>query len=418
MTIKIISTDDLIPFLDNPDIALIDLRPPEAFNGWKLKNEARGGHIPGAISFPQTWTERFSRSRLVSVLSSKGITSKNTVILYGYRGDQESDIASLLVDCGTQEIFFYQDGLQEWAADPRLPMDKLPYHEKLVYPDWIRQFQSGQKPDHDPGQNFRLFEVSWQNEEDYQSGHIPGAVLFDLTRIENPKTWNVCPDKDLFAFLAAQGISQNSACILYGRNIMATARTALILLYAGVADVRVLDGGFGAWINAGFELESKPHRPTPIESFGRNTPVHPEYIVGIKAVKKMLQHNQGLLVSVRSWDEYCGKTSGYDYIQPRGRIAGAVWGFSGTDPHRMEDYRNPDETMRSYHEISKNWEKRGIKRDQRLTFYCGSGWRASEAFFYAHVLGWKQIGVYDGGWYEWSQDPDNPIESGIPNFSV
>ena len=74
--------------------------------------------------------------------------------------------------------------------------------------------------------------------------------------------------------------------------------------------------------------------------------------------------------------------------------------------------------MRSYHEISKNWEKRGIKRDQRLTFYCGSGWRASEAFFYAHVLGWKQIGVYDGGWYEWSQDPDNPIESGIPNFSV
>ncbi|MEJ2247847.1 MAG: rhodanese-like domain-containing protein, partial [Acidobacteriota bacterium] len=47
-------------------------------------------------------------------------------------------------------------------------------------------------------------------------------------------------------------------------------------------------------------------------------------------------------------------------------------------------------------------------------FYCGTGWRASEAFFYAYLMGWERISVYDGGWFEWSLDARNPVETGIP----
>jgi len=47
-------------------------------------------------------------------------------------------------------------------------------------------------------------------------------------------------------------------------------------------------------------------------------------------------------------------------------------------------------------------------------FYCGTGWRASEAFLYACWLGWKNISIYDGGWLEWSAQADNPIEVGEP----
>jgi thiosulfate/3-mercaptopyruvate sulfurtransferase len=42
-------------------------------------------------------------------------------------------------------------------------------------------------------------------------------------------------------------------------------------------------------------------------------------------------------------------------------------------------------------------------------FYCGTGWRASLAFFYAWLMNWQRIGVYDGGWCEWSGDPANPV---------
>ena len=58
--------------------------------------------------------------------------------------------------------------------------------------------------------------------------------------------------------------------------------------------------------------------------------------------------------------------------------------------------------MRSFEEIARFWESVGLQSGRRTAFYCGTGWRASEAFFYAHLMGWKNIGVYDGGWLEWS----------------
>jgi thiosulfate/3-mercaptopyruvate sulfurtransferase len=45
----------------------------------------------------------------------------------------------------------------------------------------------------------------------------------------------------------------------------------------------------------------------------------------------------------------------------------------------------------------------------QIAFYCGTGWRASLAFFYAWLMGWQRISVYDGGWLEWSSDPANPV---------
>jgi thiosulfate/3-mercaptopyruvate sulfurtransferase len=81
----------------------------------------------------------------------------------------------------------------------------------------------------------------------------------------------------------------------------------------------------------------------------------------------------------------------------------------------MQHYRNVDNTMRAYPEIRANWEQAGITADKWVAFYCGTGWRASETWFYAYLQGWERIAVYDGGWFEWSQDPiNNPIEIGEP----
>ena len=62
--------------------------------------------------------------------------------------------------------------------------------------------------------------------------------------------------------------------------------------------------------------------------------------------------------------------------------------------------------------------KAGITGDKWVAFYCGTGWRASETWFYAYLQGWDRIAVYDGGWFEWSQDPiANPIEVGDPTVA-
>jgi len=78
----------------------------------------------------------------------------------------------------------------------------------------------------------------------------------------------------------------------------------------------------------------------------------------------------------------------------------------------MDHYRNIDNTMRSYHDIAARWRAWSVTPDKRVAFYCGTGWRASEAFFYAYLMRWPTIAVYDGGWWAWVQDPANPVAVG------
>ncbi len=106
------------------------------------------------------------------------------------------------------------------------------------------------------------------------------------------------------------------------------------------------------------------------------------------------------------------EVSGYNYIRPAGRIAGDVWGNCGSDAYHMQHYRNVDNTMRAYPEIAANWEEAGITPDKWVAFYCGTGWRASETWFYAYLMGWQRIAVYDGGWHEWSQRPGREPDRG------
>jgi len=175
-------------------------------------------------------------------------------------------------------------------------------------------------------------------------------------------------------------------------------------MYAGVKDVRVLNGGLQSWIEEGFEITSEESKKQPVSDFGTDIPSHPELAVDLPEAKEILKSKNKNLVCVRSRREYIGKVSGYNYIEKKGRIPGAVFADCGSDAYHMENYRNLDHTVREYHEIEDIWRKAGITPDKFNAFYCGTGWRASEAFFNAYLMGWTNIAVFDGGWFEWSNN--------------
>jgi thiosulfate/3-mercaptopyruvate sulfurtransferase len=53
---KPISTAQLRSALDDPHLQLVDARAIDAYNGWSLRGEPRGGHIRGARTLPHKWT--------------------------------------------------------------------------------------------------------------------------------------------------------------------------------------------------------------------------------------------------------------------------------------------------------------------------------------------------------------------------
>ena len=427
-----LSTGELRLRLTDPDTVIIDVRPLSRFNGWRRSGEARGGHIPGAVSLPSSWLGLLDQSEILDLLRSKGVTV-GTVILYGDEAREIEVVRSALEESGLRPLVY--EGWSEWLDDERLPLEKLTKYERLVDPEWVAQLLAGSRPDTYRGDDFAVFHVNFGVPEEFADGHLPGSYYLDTNWLEAEHDWNRRSPSELESALAALGISSDTTVVLYGRDTVgnpnekwpgrragqiAATRAAAILLYAGVKDVRLLDGGYDNWVNAGYPLEAGWRAPNPIARFGVPIPQRPEIIVDIEEAKAILSDPAGAaLVSVRTWKEHTGQVSGYNYIEPKGRIAGDVWGNCGSDAYHMQHYRNVDNTMRPYPEIAANWAEAGITPDKWVAFYCGTGWRASETWFYAYLMGWERIAVYDGGWFEWSQDPtNNPIEVGDPDDEV
>ena len=140
-------------------------------------------------------------------------------------------------------------------------------------------------------------------------------------------------------------------------------------------------------------------------------PAQADYLLNLHQTRALLQQPTTTLVSIRSRAEFMGETSGYSYIAARGEIPGAVWGHAGRDGdvNSMNSFQQADGRMKSATEIAAVWAAAGIGPEQHVVFYCGTGWRASLAFFYAWLMGWPRISVFDGGWMEWSADTANPV---------
>lgn len=425
-TYRIISTKELISVLGDKKYQILDIRPVDAYNGWKLNGEKRGGHIREARSLPLKWSDYID---WIEIVKSKGITPQHSIILYGYHVDECTKVAALFEKAGNNNVFIYENFSDEWSSNPDLPMDKLKRYQKLVHSKWVYKLISGKKPESYSGNKYIICHAHYQNEADYEKGHIPGAIALDTLSLESPETWNRRSSKELRNNLLSHGITSNTTVILYGRfsypknedpfpgssaGHLGAIRCAVIMLYAGIKDVRVLNGGLQSWEDDGYKLTKEETNPSPAHKFGNSIPGKPNILVDIDEAKKLIASKNGEIVSVRSWSEWIGETSGYNYIEKKGRIPGAVFGNCGSDAYHMENYRNLDHTTREYHEIAEMWREAGIEPHKKLAFYCGTGWRGSEAFLNAWLMGWSKISVFDGGWYEWSNDPKNPVLTDMP----
>jgi len=421
-----LTTQEVCKLQENSSTKFIDIRPVDAYNGWALRGESRPGHIRGAKSLPLKWTNYMD---WIEIVRSKHILTTDNLIIYGYNKTDAINVGRLFRKAGYKNLSIYNRFVEEWTTDENTEMDCLPRFKQLVPPQWVNDLLNGKRPETYENKKFVICHAHYRNRYAYEEGHIPGAIEINTNTLESPETWNRRSPEELKKLFECKGITADTTVILYGRfaypdnadafpgssaGHLGAIRAALIMMYAGIKDIRVLNGGFRSWIDEGFEISQEETKVVPVRDFGADIPAHPELIVDVPEAKEMIQSEDAEIVSVRSWSEYIGEVSGYNYIEKKGRIPGSVFGNCGSDAYHMENYRNLDHTTREYHEIEDIWKEVGITADKHLAFYCGTGWRGSEAFYNAWLMGWPRVSVFDGGWFEWSNDPRNAFEIGVP----
>jgi thiosulfate/3-mercaptopyruvate sulfurtransferase len=205
------------------------------------------------------------------------------------------------------------------------------------------------------------------------------------------------------------GISNDTHVILYGdyNNWFATFAFWVFEMY-GHQKVQLLNGGRKKWIDSGGELTKEVPAVKPATY--KVPKVNYENRVFLEDLLKMKIADPNLvLVDVRSPAEYTGEITAppeypNEHAQRGGHIPGAVnipWGQAIRE----------DGTFKSVEELRQLYSSKGVVPDKRVVTYCRIGERASVTWFVLkHLLGYKDVKVYDGSWTEWGNLVRFPIE--------
>lgn len=249
----------------------------------------------------------------------------------------------------------------------------------------------------------------WPMGDGYDDFEIYGKYYVDPD-----DNFNIRNDDHLSTLMRRYGITADTEVIITGNisngrggygPLSGVTRVAYALINYGVKSVRVVDGGTDACIAAGVPMETQGNEPKSggaSYEFGERNANH--YLCTIEEAQDKLVANPDdsfKLVSIRSEEEFKGETSGYGYIQTGGEPLGALWG-KNTD---TGSYTHDDGTVVTYDEMKALLkETAGIDIDDNsleVSFYCGTGWRATIPFLIAYQNGNTNVSMYDGGWYQW-----------------
>jgi thiosulfate/3-mercaptopyruvate sulfurtransferase len=236
---------------------------------------------------------------------------------------------------------------------------------------------------------------------EYEKGHVPGAVYVDLdadlASQPGPGGRHPLPTTEQFeAAMRRAGVRGDRPVVVYdGWSGLAAGRAWWLLRYHGHPDVRVLDGAWPAWVEAGGEVHSGtvlPGRGDFTARPGQMPLVEADEVLGVP-----------VLVDARASERYRGETEPIDPVA--GHIPGAVNVPTTTNLRADGRFRSPEELRALY-------AAAGVTGHEGVAVYCGSGVTAVHDIIALELAG-IPAALYPGSWSEWITDPARPT-SGRP----
>jgi thiosulfate/3-mercaptopyruvate sulfurtransferase len=243
--------------------------------------------------------------------------------------------------------------------------------------------------------------------QDYDAGHIPGAVFFDIDDVAEPGTSlpHMIPSAERFAAkMAERGIGNDDRVVVYDANGLSSAgRAWWMLRLFGHQNVALLDGGLPKWKAEGRKLETAAPAIPPRRFTAR---FDPSLVRAKEVIRANISSPREQVVDARA----AGRFEGTAPETWPGRRSGHIPGSRNvpfdwvTDPQTHQ--------LKSTEELRQLFEQAGVRLDRPVVASCGSGVTACALVFALHLIGHPGAAVYDGSWSEWGLPGDTPIETG------
>lgn len=253
----------------------------------------------------------------------------------------------------------------------------------------------------DSAEPVTILDVRWRldvpdGRPPYLDGHLPGAVYVSLEddlsdhAAEGRGRHPLPSGTRLQEALRRWGVRSDRLVVVYDDwNRVGSARAWWVLTAAGLGNVRILDGGLGAWRSADGILETGEVDPEP----GNVTVAHQDLYAGAQPTLTADQTAQVALFDTRAPERYRGE------VEPLDPVAGHIPGAKNLPFGRL---LADDGTF--------------IVDERRLPdgpsgVYCGSGVTAAVVVAASAAAG-RQVALYPGSWSEWSSVAARPVARG------
>jgi len=283
-------------------------------------------------------------------------------------------------------------------------MAEYAHPEVLVDTSWVSAHLNDPK--------VRIAEVDYDPSANYETGHLPGAVLFDWRKdINDPVARDILSGEALTALFARAGVDDHTTLVLYGDfNNWFAAFAFWVFTYYGVKNVRLMNGGRKKWIAEDLALTKDVPKP-PTGTFKAHAPnlALRSFLEDVRKVLPEVRAGKFGLVDVRGPKEFSGEITAppeypTEHAQRGGHIPGAKnipWAQAVKD----------DGTFKSREELEELYRSKGVSPDHPVITYCRIGERSSHTWFVLkYLLGYPDVRNYDGSWTEWGNLVRTPIE--------